>query len=134
MARPAMNPPRPNSAALPLLRLSALAVLLGLSISVDARQQPPAPPPAAAKPAPEAAVTTQPTPEVSTKDAVPTFTSRVNLVPVSVVVRDDKGRAIGNLTKDDFQLTDNGKPQLITKFSIEKSDAPVVVQKETPDV
>ena len=72
----------------------------------------------------------QPAPEVSTKDATPTFTTRVNLVPVSVVVRDDKGHAIGSLTKEDFQLSDNGKPQVIARFSVERTNAPVHLQKE----
>ncbi|MGD0578574.1 MAG: VWA domain-containing protein [Bryobacteraceae bacterium] len=74
----------------------------------------------------------QPAAEVVTRDATPTFTSRVNLVPLSVVVRDGKGRAVGNLTKEDFRLTDNGKPQFISRFAVERSNAPIVVQKETP--
>jgi len=45
----------------------------------------------------------------------------VKLVPVSVVLRDSKGNATGNLQKEDFQLFDNGKPQTITSFSVEKS-------------
>jgi len=72
----------------------------------------------------------QPAQEVVTKDAVPTFSSRVNLVPVTVVVRDSQGRAIGNLTKEDFRLLDNGKPQVITRFTVERPDAPVVVEQE----
>ena len=72
----------------------------------------------------------QPAPEVSSRDAIPTFTSRVNLVPVSVVVRNSSGHTVGNLTKDDFQLTDDGKPQATARFSIERSDAPVVVEKQ----
>ncbi|MBV8070982.1 MAG: VWA domain-containing protein [Acidobacteriaceae bacterium] len=52
-----------------------------------------------------------------------TFQSKVNLVMVPVVVRDRDGRAIGNLTKEDFQLTDKGKAQVIAKFSIEKTPA-----------
>lgn len=56
---------------------------------------------------------TPPAAEMQTQDApVPlTFTSRVNLVPVTVVVRDGKGRAVGNLTKEDFRLLNNGKLQ-----------------------
>jgi VWFA-related protein len=37
-----------------------------------------------------------------------------------VVVRDSHGHAIGNLGIDDFQLFDNGKPQMISKFTVEK--------------
>lgn len=63
------------------------------------------------------------TKEVSTKETPFTFKSGVNLVPVSVVVRDAAGRAIGNLDRDDFQLFDNGKPQMISRFTLEKSEA-----------
>ena len=38
------------------------------------------------------------------------------------MVRDVKGKAIGNLKQDDFQLLDNGKPQVISKFSVERAD------------
>ncbi len=61
-----------------------------------------------------------PAAEVTSKDAPFTFKSGVNLVPVPVVVRDSRGHAAGNLAVDDFQLFDNGKPQLISKFSVEK--------------
>jgi VWFA-related protein len=61
-----------------------------------------------------------PTAEVTSKDVPFTFKSGVNLVPVPVVVRDSRGHAIGNLGVDDFQLLDNGKPQMISKFSVEK--------------
>jgi VWFA-related protein len=46
-----------------------------------------------------------------------TFQAKVDLVLVPVVVRDTHRRPIGNLTKDDFQLFDNGKPQTIASFS-----------------
>lgn len=62
-------------------------------------------------------------PEVSAHEAPITFSSRVNLISVPVVVRDREGRAIGNLQKEDFQVFDKGKPQIITKFSIEKSSS-----------
>jgi VWFA-related protein len=39
------------------------------------------------------------------------------------VVRDRDGRAVGNLQKEDFQLFDKGKLQLITKFSMEKRES-----------
>jgi VWFA-related protein len=63
--------------------------------------------------------------EISSHDASATFTTRVNLVMVPVVVRDHQGHAIGTLQQSDFQLFDKGKPQVISKFSIEKSGGKV---------
>lgn len=60
-------------------------------------------------------------PELSSHDAPATFSTKVNLVLVPVVVRDAKGKAIGTLQKEDFQLFDKGKPQTITRFSVERS-------------
>ena len=68
------------------------------------------------------------TPETATHEAPVTFQSKVNLVPVPVVVRDRKSQAIGNLTKDDFEIYDNGKLQVISKFSIEKGGEAVTVK------
>ena len=45
------------------------------------------------------------------------FRSKVDLVLVPVVVRDGKGRPIANLTKDDFELFDQGRKQTIASFS-----------------
>jgi VWFA-related protein len=42
----------------------------------------------------------------------------VNLVPVRVIVRDAKGKAVTTLRKDDFQLFQDGKPQVISNFSV----------------
>jgi len=66
---------------------------------------------------------------MSSRDAPATFKSRVNLVLVPVVVRDSQGHAIGNLKQEDFQLFDKGKPQLITKFSVEKSGGAASLEK-----
>jgi VWFA-related protein len=60
------------------------------------------------------------TAEVVTKEAAVTFKSTSNLVPVTVVVRDSKGHAAGSLGREDFQLFDNGKPQVISKFTVER--------------
>jgi VWFA-related protein len=59
--------------------------------------------------------------ERSTSGSVSTFKVDVKLVPVHVVVRDAHGNAIGSLNKSDFQLFDQGKPQVITQFSAESS-------------
>ena len=47
------------------------------------------------------------------------FRASGRMVLVSVVLRDTKGHAIGNLNQNAFQLFDEGKPQVITHFSLE---------------
>lgn len=64
-------------------------------------------------------------PDIATHEAPAEFKTRVNLVSVPVVVRDNQSHAVGNLTKDDFQLFDSGKPQVISRFSVEKSGGQV---------
>ncbi|MGA3210081.1 MAG: VWA domain-containing protein, partial [Terriglobales bacterium] len=59
--------------------------------------------------------------DVAARQSVATLEANVNLVPVSVVIRDANGRAVGNLGQQNFRLFDNGKPQVITHFSIETS-------------
>jgi VWFA-related protein len=55
----------------------------------------------------------------------PEFKLRVqtNVVIVRVVVRDSKGRAVRGLRKEDFKVSDNHKPQVISGFSVETSAA-----------
>jgi VWFA-related protein len=74
-------------------------------------------------------------PELSAQDTSTTFKVRVNLVEVRVVVRDSQGHAVGNLKQDDFQLFDNGKPQVITRFFVEKAGAqsPVIHQEPSAE-
>jgi VWFA-related protein len=43
-----------------------------------------------------------------------------DLVEVATVVRDSHEKPVGNLKKEDFLLSDNGKPQTITTFSIQR--------------
>jgi VWFA-related protein len=61
--------------------------------------------------------------EVSSRDTPATFKVRVNLVLVRVVVRDAQGNVVGNLRKEDFQLFDNSKPQVISAFSVETPES-----------
>jgi VWFA-related protein len=62
-------------------------------------------------------------PEMASTDVPATFKVNVKLVVVRVVARDSQGHAIGSLQQQDFQVFDNGKPQTITQFSVEKAGA-----------
>ena len=72
------------------------------------------------------------TAEIVSKEAPVTFKSTSNLVPVTVVVRDHKGHPVGTLGRDDFQLFDNGKPQTISKFTMEKISKEPAAPATTP--
>ena len=58
------------------------------------------------------------TAEVDTQSTVP-FQSHVNLVPVRVVVHDGSGKVVTDLTKEDFRLFQDRRPQTISNFSVE---------------
>jgi VWFA-related protein len=57
--------------------------------------------------------------EMSTRDEPVVFRSSSNLVLAPVVVRDRQGHSVIGLKKEDFRLTDSGKPQVISRFSVE---------------
>lgn len=61
------------------------------------------------------------------------FKSGVTMIQVPVVVRDHEGREVGDLTKDDFQLFDNGKRVEIASFSVEKPGSQTVPDRSLPD-
>jgi VWFA-related protein len=58
-------------------------------------------------------------PEINTRTTTVPLESRVNLVPVRVVVHDSNGRAVEDLRKEDFQIKQDGQLQFITHFSTE---------------
>ena len=70
--------------------------------------------------------------EVTTREETPTFQSSVNLVRVPVVIRDKQGKTIGTFHKEDFRLTDRGKPQEIAQFTTEGSAFPKSPQPARP--
>jgi VWFA-related protein len=65
----------------------------------------------------------QEAPEITSREAPATFSSKVNLVSVPVVVRDNKGRAVGGLRQEDFRLFDKGKLQVIARFSVQQNNS-----------
>jgi len=105
-----------------------LIALLGWAQDPPANPAP-APQPAAAPTIPATPPATQqppakPAAEMSTHDEPAVFQAKVNLVMVPVVVRDRQGKAVGGFKQTDFQLYDKGKPQVITKFSMEETARP----------
>jgi VWFA-related protein len=57
---------------------------------------------------------------------VPTFSSNVKVVNVPATVRTKKGEIVRDLSKDDFTLTEDGRPQSIKYFARE-SDLPLSI-------
>jgi VWFA-related protein len=54
------------------------------------------------------------------------ISSTVNLVTVYAVVRDKHGKIVPNLTKDDFALEEDGRPQTISHFIVQ-TDVPLTL-------
>jgi VWFA-related protein len=101
-----------------------LFIFLLSSILSRSQQQPSAPSPLpTSPPTSQGAANVS---EITQHDAAVTFTSKSNLVPVPVVVRDRQHQAVGTLRKEDFLLFDNGKPQVITTFAVEKTGIPSI--------
>ena len=108
---------------------SGIFLILALLTNTASAQTPDHAPAALAIQPPAAA--NQPA-EVATQEEAVTFKSKVNLVLVPVIVRDKSGKPVGTLRQQDFTLTDRGKPQIITKFSLEKSGGKAIVR--TPEI
>ncbi len=89
-----------------LSRAAGLACLLSLSICLQSQTPPGS--------QPEAATQTS---------ASPVLKVTTRLVQVNVLVHDHHGQPIGDLSKDDFTVTDQGKPQRISIFSVEAAAA-----------
>src|SRR5258706_4371430 len=70
--------------------------------------------------------------KIVSHDSAATLKVRVNLVLVRVVVRDNSGKVVTNLKKEDFQLSDNRKPQVISTFSAETPESHKVAPATPP--
>lgn len=95
--------------------LAALWMFLFLFPSETCAQSQSTPPATGAQPEVK-----PPVAELSSHDEPTTFKVNVKLVVVRAVVRDAQGHAVGNLRKEDFQIFDKGKPQVITQFEVEQ--------------
>src|SRR3954469_7622335 len=61
----------------------------------------------------------------------PAFKTGVDLVSVSVTVKNNKGRPVTGLARKDFELFDAGRVKAITDFRSEASDVSVAVLLDT---
>jgi len=77
---------------------AAFVVLAGASLMAGQAQQPPAPP------------------EPATQG--PTFKAQVEYVEVDAIVTDEQGNFVRDLKRDNFQVSEDGKPQNIATFSV----------------
>jgi len=102
-----------------LISLTMAVAIAGLSRAGQTSD-----PLAAPKPASEPATAQsripaeKPKTEIANQEASP-IKLRVNLVQVKVVVRDEKGVVVENLKREDFQVYDEGKLQMISTFGVE---------------
>jgi VWFA-related protein len=103
----------PSKVGMVLTRIPPLFCFL-LLVPVLQSQNPSAPPAA--------------TPPASQTPSAPVTTMSVDVkvVTLPVTVRDKKGKIVRDLTKDDFELQEDGKPQTIRYFS-QESNLPLTV-------
>src|SRR5713101_5903033 len=127
MSHPLQSPFTRRTAALQLLAMLAAISPLRSSAQAPPAQDPPAKSDSTAQAPPASPPEANNASEVSTRDNPATFRVRVNLVLVRVVVRDGQGKVITGLRKEDFQLSDNRKPQMISIFSVETPESHKVV-------
>jgi VWFA-related protein len=62
----------------------------------------------------------------------PTFKTNTNLVIINVSVKDKSGKAIEDLKKDQFTLLEDGKPQQIAVFELERLNGETLPAIEAP--
>jgi VWFA-related protein len=96
-----------------------LLCILFLAPAIESQNSNPAP--ATAPPAAQTAPAAQ-TPSAP----VTTMSVNVKVVTLPVTVRDKKGKIVRDLTKDDFDLEEDGKPQTIRYFS-QETNLPLTV-------
>ena len=92
--------------------LLAALTLAAQGVPVSGQQQGSAPAPAQ----------TPPPVEVPGQDVIPTFRSGINFVRVDAIVTDKKGEPVDDLTIEDFQVQEDGKPQTLEQFKLIRVD------------
>jgi VWFA-related protein len=101
-----------------LLRFVVAAILAApMGLGVNAQNTPPAEPPPS--PAPQSPPSpTPPGPPAAAQPEQPTFRADINFVRVDVIVTDKRGNPVHDLRQEDFEITEDGKPQAIQTFKL----------------
>src|SRR5208283_495851 len=93
----------------PCLAVGFFALAIALSLSAAGQNSPaPVPSPVAPNAQPQ-------------DQSVETLKVNVNVVQLFFNVKDKHGTLIPNLTKDDFQISEDGKPQIVKYFTAESN-------------
>jgi VWFA-related protein len=108
---------------LPLVTALALCTIQSSVIAQQAGS--PQPKPAADEPAAGQAPGSDPQQPGAEQPGAeqPIFRAGINFVRVDVIVTDRQGNSVADLTQDDFEVSEDGKPQTIESFKFVKLDA-----------
>ena len=101
--------------------LALLGVVVALALSVRAQEPAQQPPPAA--------------PATQEQDASgqPVFRTGINFVRVDVIATDRQGNPVLDLSRDDFEISEDGKPQTVETFRLVKID-PTTSEYASPGI
>jgi VWFA-related protein len=91
---------------------STILLLFALLVNAFPQQPQPTPSPTPAQPATPAG-----SPQKPTQDEDDVVRITTNLVQVDATVMDKSGKQVTGLTADDFEISENGRPQKITNFA-----------------
>lgn len=109
------------------VRSALLFLTVCVAVLLATGQQPPVVPLPPMPQPPPGSDSGQPAPDTTPADEpTATFKARTDLVQTFFNVKDRKGGLISDLTKDDFQVLEDGKPQTIKYFTA-NSDLPLTL-------
>jgi VWFA-related protein len=110
---------RRSSSALRVLAASALlAALTGLDAGGQQRPASAPPPPRQTPPPPQQPQGTPPPAGQSGQQTTPDFKTRVDVVTMDVIARDNNGVFVSDLKKEDFEIYEDGVKQDIVSFTL----------------
>lgn len=109
------------------LRTAVVLLAMWVALMTPAAQQPtPAPQPPAAPPPAGTPPQGQTPPEPGQQDPAPTdqptFRTDINFVRVDAIVTDKQGKPVSDLTPEDFEILEDGKPQKVETFKLIRVD------------